>query len=262
MSTKLTESIMSEIKREYIESALSRGERIDGRGMDEFREIKIEKGIIPRAEGSAMVTLGNTKVLAGIKVEPGEPFPDTPERGVMTTNAELVPVASPTFEPGPPGEDAVELARVVDRGIRESGTIDLGALVVEPGEKVWIVFIDLYILDYDGNLFDASSLAAVAALTDTVVPAERWGLGEDFKLPVTRLPVSTTFVKIGKNILLDPSRDEEAIAQARITVTTTEGGMINAVQKGLSGTFTMDEVRKVINKSIVIGEQVRERYLR
>ena len=42
-----------------------------------------------------------------------------------------MPLADPTAEPGPPGEDVIELARVVDRGIRESGMVDLKQLVLE-----------------------------------------------------------------------------------------------------------------------------------
>ena len=73
--------------------------------------------MIEKAEGSARVLLGKTEVLVGVKVETGEPFPDTPNEGVLTVNAELVPIASPNFEAGPPNEDSIELARVVDRGI-------------------------------------------------------------------------------------------------------------------------------------------------
>ena len=64
------------------------------------------------------------RFLCGVKVGTGEPFEDTPNDGVLTVNAELVPVASPNFEPGPPNEDSIELARVVDRGISESHAID------------------------------------------------------------------------------------------------------------------------------------------
>ncbi len=75
------------------------------------------------------------------EMDAGEPYSDSPESGVMTTAAELIPLASPDFESGPPRENAIELARVVDRGIRESEVIELDKLCIEPWEKVWIVFI-------------------------------------------------------------------------------------------------------------------------
>lgn len=74
------------------------------------------------------------------------------------------------FEPGPPDENAIELARVVDRSLREVGAIDLESLVIRPGEKVWVLWVDLYIIDHDGNLFDASMLATMAALMTARLP--------------------------------------------------------------------------------------------
>ncbi|RLF31782.1 MAG: RNA-binding protein, partial [Thermoplasmata archaeon] len=103
--------ILTEIYRDQMYNLLQRQERGDGRALDEYREISIETGVLERAEGSAIVTIGDSKVAVGIKMQPGEPFPDTPDVGVIITNAELIPLASPTFESGPPGEVAVELAR-------------------------------------------------------------------------------------------------------------------------------------------------------
>ena len=99
--------------------------------------------LISKAEGSARVKLGKTQVVAGIKMDIGEPYPDSPEKGVMMTAAELIPLASPDFEAGPPREDAIELARVVDRGIRESEVIELDKLCIEPGEIIWMVFMSI-----------------------------------------------------------------------------------------------------------------------
>ena len=257
-NSKFTAGVIPEMQRKYIHKLASQGTRVDGRHFDEIRKLEVTKGYIPRAEGSALVSLGNTRVLVGVKIEPGTPFPDTPNMGILTTNAELAPLASPTFEPGPPGEEAIELARVVDRGIREGHAIDLEKLVIEEGEKVWIVFIDIHVLDYDGNLFDASGYGALAALTNAIVPASRYDLGDDFKLPIQHYPVPVTFAKIGNWIVADPNLDEESIASARLTVTTSEEGHINAMQKGLCGTFTYEEVQKVINMSMNIGGKVRE----
>ena len=163
-------SLVTKIKVKQIEALLEKGTRIDGRGLLDTREIKIEQGLIEKAEGSARVLLGKTDVLVGVKIETGEPFPDTPKEGVLTVNAELVPLASPTFEPGPPDENSIELARVVDRGIRESHAVDTEKLCIEEGKKVFVVFVDVYVLNHDGNLIDASAIAAMAALMNTKMP--------------------------------------------------------------------------------------------
>ncbi|HIP75540.1 MAG TPA: exosome complex protein Rrp42, partial [Thermococcus paralvinellae] len=137
--------VMASIMRDHIIELLKEKKRIDGRGLEELRPLEIKVNVIEKAEGSAWVKLGNTQVLVGVKIDLGEPFPDLPDKGVMTTNVELVPLASPTFEPGPPDERAIELARVVDRGIRESQAIDLERLVIVPGKLVRVVFIDVHV---------------------------------------------------------------------------------------------------------------------
>ena len=265
------------IKRDYLANLAEQGKRADGRRFDEYRNIEIETNIISKAEGSARVKIGNTQVIAGIKINLGDPYPDTPDSGVMATAAELIPLASPDFESGPPREKAIELARVVDRGIRESGVIEVDKLCIEPSEKIWMVFIDIHIIDFDGNLFDTASLAALAALMTAKVPIERLKptleklqekfpsvknyLDEhptDYPLPLKTPPVSCTSVKYNGAIVIDPGLDEEEIAEVRLTVATDENGDIRAMQKGLNGSFTVDEIKKVIKTSIDNGKKIRE----
>lgn len=251
-------TITPSIKKDYLVNLAENGKRADGRKFDEFRKISIETGVISKAEGSARVKIGNTQVISGIKMDIGEPYSDSPESGVMTTAAELIPLASPDFEAGPPREDAIELARVVDRGIRESELIEVDKLCIEPGEKVWMVFIDIHIIDFDGNLFDAASLASLAALLTTNVPAERFDLGENYPLPLKEPPISCTSVKYDGVVVMDPSLDEEQIAEARLTVATDKNGHLRAMQKGLNGSFNVDEIKKVIKASIDNGRKIQE----
>jgi len=252
-------SPLSEVRRGHITTLLEKGKRSDGRTLNEFRDISIETGTIATAEGSARVRLGNTEVIVGIKMDVGEPFPDTPAKGVLTTNIELIPMAFESFESGPPSAEAIELSRVVDRGIRESQMIDLDALCIEKEKEVWVLYIDVYALDYDGNLFDASSIGAVAALKNTTVPASRYGKGDDFRLPLRSLPISCTTVKVGNYLLLDPTLEEEDVSTSRLTVATDENGDIRAMQKGGTGAFTYEEVKRVIAASVEASKKIRER---
>ena len=242
-------SVMAaKVKQKRIAQLIARGKRLDGREPTDYREIQLESGLIERAEGSARVRLGKTEVLVGIKIEAGEPFPDTPNEGVLTVNAELVPLASPTFEPGPPDENSVELARVVDRGIRESKSIALEDLCVEPGEKVFVVFVDVYVLNHDGNLIDASALAALAALVNTKMFNYEVKEGEikikpGYKpLPIRNYPVAVTFAKIGDKLVVDPWLEEEQVMDARLTLAVEKDGKICATQKGEDGYFTPQEI--------------------
>ena len=241
-------SVIVRIKQKQIAELIAKEKRLDGRGLSDYREIKVEQGIIERAEGSARVLLGKTEVMAGVKIGIGRPFSDTPDAGVLTVNAELVPLASPTFEPGPPKENAIELARVVDRGIRESEAIDFKKLCIKPGEKVFVVFVDVYVLNHGGNLIDASALAALAALLNTKML--NYEIEEDevkikpgyTPLLVRKHPIAVTIAKINDKLIVDPSLEEEQMMDTRLTMTTDEDGNICAIQKGGSGTFTQKQV--------------------
>ncbi len=249
--------LISSITKDYLYRLIKDGKRLDGRGLLEHRKLDIETGWIGTAEGSARVHLGDTDVIVGVKMSTGEPFPDTPDRGVMITSAELIPMASPTYEAGPPREDATELARVVDRGIREGKVIDMTKLCIKEGEEVWLAFLDMHILDFDGNLFDACGIAAMAALLDSTVPAETFGFGEDYPLPIDHVVIPTTFYKIKEQIMLDARLEEEMISDARLTVGTNEKGEIVSMQKGLSGVFDYQDTLFCIEKSKEIGDSIR-----
>ncbi len=241
-------TLLTRVRQKQIGQMIDAGKRLDGRGLTDYREFTIEEGLIERAEGSARIRLGKTEVLVGVKIETGEPFPDTPNEGVLTVNAELVPLASPAFEPGPPDENSIELARIVDRGIRESKAVYSDKLVIEPGKKVFVIFVDVYVLNHDGNLIDASALAAVAALTNTKMPNYEIEDGEVkiktgySPLPLKNHPITVTIAKINNKLIVDPSSEEEQVLDARISMAIDDDGNICAIQKGCSGFFTPQEI--------------------
>lgn len=212
-----------------------------------------------------MVKLGDTQVLAGVKLEIGEPYPDTPDQGKLIVNAEFLPLAYETFEPGPPDENAIELSRVIDRSLRDSKAIDLSKLVIIPGKKVWTVWIDVYVLDYGGNVSDASMLAAVAALYDAKLPKveidnDKVKVVKEEKttqFPIVKPVIITTIGKIGKYLIVDPNLDEENILDAKISIAYTVEGNIVGIQKEGTGTFTLQELDLVDN----IGRSVYQRLI-
>jgi exosome complex component RRP42 len=251
-------------ERDYIRKMLEEKKRIDNRALFQGRELIVEKGIYPKAEGSALVRLGETMVAVGVKMSVEPPFKDTPDQGILIVNAEFPPVASPEFEPGPPGEYAIELARVVDRGIRESGAIELEKLCIKEGEKVWAVFIDIHVLNDDGNLIDASGIGAIAALLNARIPRYSEETDEidysvkEAPLPVKRVPIPFTFGKIGNTMFFDPCKDEEECMDARFTVTIVDGNRICAMQKGHGGFFTESEIKSAIKFAMENYSKVEE----
>ena len=245
----------------YAIALLKNGKRIDGRRFDEFRKISYETGIIKNAEGSARVKIGKTEIITGVKMEIGEPFKDTPSEGILIVNAEFTPLASPDFEPGPPGEDAIELARVVDRGIRESECVDMESLCIEEGEKVWKLFVDIHVMNHDGNLIDASALASVLALHNTKIPKLEDGeivRGEyERDLQVKFKPVTVTVCKVCGKLLVDPIFEEESVVDAKLSVCARDDGKICALQKGGSG-IKFEDVKEMIGLAVKKIEEVRK----
>ena len=246
--------------KEYMYDLLNKGSREFGRDFLDYRGIRLEVGKMPHAEGSAQVDIGNTKVLAGVKLTVGEPMRDTYGAGSLMTSAELLPLASGRYETGPPTPDAVEFARVVDRGIRAAQVLDAEALFIDE-ENVWNVFVDIYVLNYDGNLFDAGTLAAIAAILTSKQPKYEDGVvTRDGTLSRVKtkggIVTSCTYGKIGNRLLLDPDGNEEDLMSSRLTIANDEH-QLRAMQKGLSGAFSLAEVETAIDTTFEKSKELR-----
>jgi len=257
--------IVSRLKQKKIHEVIASGKRMDGRGLDEYRDIVVKTGVMEKSHGSAEVYLGKTRVLVGVKVEVGRPFEDTPDKGVLICNAEFTPIAHPTFEPGPPRAPSIELARVVDRGLRSAKILEFDKLVLIEGSKVYMVFVDLYVLSYDGNLIDASALAAIAALRTTIRPVHnvKDGKIEPTKktkaLKIRKEPLAVTMAKIGNSLIVDPTADEEEVMDARLTISLDEDGNVCTLQKAGTEGFTLDEIKKALNLAKDKAAELREK---
>ncbi|MEE1134148.1 MAG: RNA-binding protein, partial [Methanobrevibacter sp.] len=166
----------------------------------------------------------------------------------------------------PPSPESIELARVVDRGIRESELVDLEKLCIEEGKKVWMLFIDLHVIDYDGNLFDCANIAVMAALLNTKLPTasivdDELVLDEEnlMDLPVRDKVALSTFVKIGNGLVLDPSLEEEEVLDARLSVGVTQNNSyISSMQKGGEVPLTRDEILDAVHTAIATKDEVFE----
>ncbi|MFI5420330.1 MAG: exosome complex protein Rrp42 [Nitrososphaerales archaeon] len=256
--------VVEQLRRVQMNELLAKGTRLDGRGLSDTRELTITTNVIEKAEGSCRVKLGNTELIAGVKVNLGTPFPDTPDKGLLVVSAEVLPLASPYAEPGPPDENTIELARVADRGDRESGMIDVSKLVLVEGKHVYAVFVDVSVLNVDGNLFDATSYAVVSSLLTAKIPKytvdeknQPVKTDEMVSLPIQTLPVSITQARIGDFLIVDPTSEEEALMDSRITLVSDDKGNICAGQKGMAGSLTTDQVLQAFSTAKLKGEQIR-----
>ncbi|MCK4588978.1 MAG: exosome complex protein Rrp42 [Nanoarchaeota archaeon] len=249
----------------HVQQLLKQDKRLDGRKLDQYREpVKVEYGIAKTAEGSAKVQIGETVVTAGIKLSIEKPYPDTPDQGGIMVNVELLPLSNPKFETGPPSINAIELSRVIDRGIREAKAIDIKNLCIEKGEKAWTVSIDICPINAAGNLFDAAGLAALAALKDAKFPKYEndeidYKTRTTKKLALSQEPLPVTIIKIGDKFLVDPTLQEEKAIDARLTVATTPDGTVSALQKGGDEPLTIAEVDEMVKIALEKGKFLREK---
>ncbi|KUO92749.1 MAG: exonuclease [Vulcanisaeta sp. CIS_19] len=259
LSVTQERGVIPRLKQEIMKKMVEQGVRIDGRGLGSYRELSINMNVVKTADGSSIVSLGNTKVIAGVKVEVGKPFEDTPDEGALIVNLEIAPTASPDVEPGPPDENSIEIARIVDRAIRHSGFLDFKSLSIVTGKHSWFLWVDIYVLNHDGNLVDAATIAAVAALMSTTLPkVELDPAGNilridrsnrtQLSLNIDKMPLTITHVKMGNIIIIDPTREEENLSDGMYVIGVA-GGNVVAIQKVI-GAFTKDEINYMINDSI------------
>ena len=251
--------------KEHIIKALKAGIRFDGRKLDEYRKISVDPGFLKKAEGSSRVIIGDSEVLAGVKMGVEQPYPDTPDNGNLMINTELTPMSNPNFESGPPRQDSIELARIVDRGLRESKCIDINKLCITPREEVWAVMVDIVTVNAYGNLVDISALAATSAVKNTRLPkyedkVVKYDELTDDTLPLNtaNLPVTVTVFKVGEYLIVDPLPEEEKVSDARLSAAIVEDGSLFALQKGGDGSLTSKEIDDMIGLAQKKAAELRQ----
>ena len=264
--------LISTNEREFILRALRENElRVDGRGPLDVRRTAYQFG--PR-DGQCEVTLGQTRVLAVVSATLEQPSGGRSNEGSVSINVEFSPMASPNFEPGRPGEEASEVAVVLERAIRETGAVDVESLCVLAGKHVWHIRCDVHVLDACGNVVGASSLAAAAALLSfrrpeaTVSPETRRvvvhsaATREPVALALRHLPVAVTFGFFEEHdglLIVDPTIKEETVSGGEMVVVLNAHDELCAVHKGGGCAVAPGEIMRCVRlASRVAKEAVAE----
>ncbi|KAF8626422.1 hypothetical protein AX15_004884 [Amanita polypyramis BW_CC] len=216
--------------RVYLERFITESVRPDGRGFVEWRDVSINVGSISTADGSALVRMGHTTIVCGVKAEIAEPELERPNEGFLVPNLDLPALCSSKFKPGPPSEEAQVLSDRLNEAILVSGMISLSSLCIHPGKAAWVLYVDATCINYDGNAFDAALLGMVAALRSTELPkatfneeSEKTTCSRQDKVKLeidgSRLPVSMSFgIFDSTYILSDPTAFEEPLLDSTISV--------------------------------------------
>jgi exosome complex component RRP42 len=270
---------ISDGEKAFIVTGAEKDVRCDGRRQNESRDVEIRCGVIAQAAGSSRVRLGGTDVIVGVKAEIGTPEADTPEIGSLEFSVECSPVASPAFR-GRGGEElAAELVGAIEKSyymgpnsVASESPIDLSSLCILSGKSCWVLYVDALILDLDGSVIDAISMACRAALQDTKIPKveiQQEGDDADFevdddpeqatRLDVSRVPLSLSVALTGTAIIVDPTSAEEEAATVVMSVSTNEEGHVCGISKhrgeGMSANVLLDMIA-------IAREELKERHTR
>ncbi|CCM05533.1 uncharacterized protein FIBRA_07759 [Fibroporia radiculosa] len=229
----------------YLERFLAENVRPDGRGFEEWRDVSVNVGSISTADGSALVRLGDTTIVCGVKAEIAEPELDSPGDGFLVPNLDLPAICSPKFKPGPPTEEAQVLSDRLNEALIASGILPTSSLCIARGKAVWVLYVDATCINYDGNAFDATLLAMVAALKNTQLPEAtydeetgRTTCSRKVKQPLQlgRSPTSMSFgIFDSTHVLADPTSFEEPLLDTTLSVVVDENGdLVSVAQLGLT----------------------------
>lgn len=242
---------MSNCERRFLLRAIEEKKRLDGRQTYDYRNIKISFGT---DYGCCIVELGKTRVLGQVSCELVSPKLNRATEGILFFNLELSQMAAPAFEPGRQSDLLVKLNRLLERCLRNSKCIDTESLCVVAGEKVWQIRVDLHLLNHDGNIIDAASIAAIVALChfrrpDVSVQGDEvtlYTLEERDPVPLSihHMPicVSFAFFQQGTYLLVDPSEREERVMDGLLVIAMNKHREICTIQSSGGIMLLKDQV--------------------
>ncbi|MEQ1948754.1 MAG: ribonuclease PH [Bryobacteraceae bacterium] len=211
--------------------------RIDQRHASEMRPVKVTTGYLLTAEGSALIEVGNTRVLCAASVEETvPPFLRNSGKGWVTAEYSMLPRATATrtareITKGRPSGRTMEIQRLIGRSLRS--VVDMNAL----GERS--IVIDCDVLQADGGTRTAAITGAYIALSAAVNQLVKFGALK--KSPI-RDYVAATSVGIVKGVaMLDLCYQEDSQAEVDMNVVMTGRGKFVELQATAEKTAFDDE---------------------
>ncbi|KAL7753753.1 hypothetical protein RI367_000684 [Sorochytrium milnesiophthora] len=244
--------------QDYYRLFISQNVRPDARALPQFRPVQIVKGNISTANGSALVRLGNSAVICAVKAEVAVPDPLTPQEGFFVPNVELPAMCSPQFKPGPPSAKAQTLSENLHQLLLKSKFLDRKQLCISPGQAAWVLYADIYCINYDGNIFDAALTALMAALTNANIPEAEFNEEEGavrasklktHKLKLERMPLAASFIAFESRLLADPTAEEETLMDTQVTIVFDEQKKLAGVLKSGGAPLTPEQMQECMQRA-------------
>ena len=218
--------------------------RPGGRSESQLRPLTLSTGFVQTAEGSVLVSLGNTRVLVCATVEQGVPgWLRNSGRGWVTAEYSMLPRSTVTRTPreserGRIGGRTHEIQRLIGRSLRSA--VDLHAL----GERS--VILDCDVIQADGGTRTAAITGAAVALSialDALVAA-----GTLKHSPLKQLIAATSVGIVGGTSLLDLCYEEDSQAEVDMNVVmTADGALVETQATAEKGSYSRAQLAQLLD---------------
>ena len=253
---------ISSAEKEYVRDGVQMNVRGDGRVNSSFRAVDIEDQVFPHVHGSSKVSIGDsTDVLCSVKISVGEPKVDARAQGILDIGIDVSQHTNVKLDERQMMDYGNNLAQILQSLLIDSGSLDLEDFCIIEGKYCWILHIDVIVLQYDGCILDAASIAILNALNRAKIPITRKIIGEsgfeeDFEVSgsmedtvninTSKMPLCITVVKIGSHLVMDPTNLELMCASGQLVIAIDERGECCGVHKLLGGIFCLDDINKAM----------------
>ncbi|GFX30828.1 exosome complex component RRP42 [Trichonephila clavipes] len=263
--------MLQEAEKIYIIHGIQENIRSDGRANLDYRTIELETDVIANCNGSCLLRIADTKLLAGVKAELTTPQASSPDKGWIEVSIESTPHANLEFE-GRGGDDfSSEVSHILTQVCNNEKLVNLKSLCVIPGQQVWVLYVDIMVLGYGGNFIDAASMATKAALFDTKIQSvsvkcdgenePEIVLSDDpydvFSLDVIQLPLLITLYRVGSEFIIDATGEEEACSICKLVVAISPKETVMVKQIGGSGSLHIESIKDGIDVGQEIGKNLQ-----
>jgi len=230
-------------------------ERADGRAAGEMRPVEIKPGFMPAAEGSSLISIGNTRVICTASVEEGVPgWRAGSGSGWVTAEYAMLPRATDTRNPrdssrGGPSGRSREIQRLIGRSLRAVTRLDLlGELTI---------WIDCDVLQADGGTRTASISGGFAALALAVAGLRKEGR-------ITENPFTDSVAAISAGMIdggpvLDLDYSEDSSAEVDFNLVATGSGRLVEIQGTAEGDpFSREELAHLVDLGMAGADRIRD----
>lgn len=218
--------------------------RSDGRANNQLRQVEIIRQYIKPAEGSVLISVGDTRVICTASVEEKvPPFLRNSGKGWITAEYSMLPRATQQrtireASKGKLGGRTMEIQRLIGRALRS--IIDLKAL----GERT--IWIDCDVIQADGGTRTASITGAFVALVDALAKLKQ--AGTISKFPITDFLAATSVGIVGKEACLDLCYEEDSTAVVDMNIIMTGQGKFVEIQgTGEENPFSSEQLMELLD---------------